>query len=130
MVSAVRCDFLSFCIFDMLNTILKDSLRILQKLWFPFILYLWYVEHNHTWLGKALGSVVISFHFVSLICWAQFRPYVKWHSCSCDFLSFCIFDMLNTIPVVVAMAYYRLWFPFILYLWYVEHNKLTTKLNY
>ena len=120
--SVWRCDFLSFCIFDLLNTINTGDVGLTRLLWFPFILYLWLVEHNQTIWNKRWRSVVISFHFVSLTCWTQCR---QWHDNNhwrCDFLSFCIFDLLNTIWLAIQRLFNMLWFPFILYLWLVEHN--------
>ncbi len=117
------CDFLSFCIFDLLNTIKQICGNLSKLLWFPFILYLWLVEHNATINYPALKVVVISFHFVSLTCWTQLPILDYALVFSCDFLSFCIFDLLNTINNPCKTVIVTLWFPFILYLWLVEHNK-------
>ena len=95
-ILAAGCDFLSFCIFDMLNTTAGIMPLLVQALWFPFILYLWHVEHNIYSLEQLKNTVVISFHFVSLTCWTQRPSRLYFRVFSCDFLSFCIFDMLNT----------------------------------
>ena len=119
---AFSCDFLSFCIFDMLNTTVFWQKKNMKLLWFPFILYLWHVEHNTANIRDLMLLVVISFHFVSLTCWTQQGKEMIGMRSGCDFLSFCIFDMLNTTLYFVFIPLKELWFPFILYLWHVEHN--------
>ena len=41
---------------------------------------------------------------------------------SCDLLSKCIFDILNTMPNDYLQRILLLWFAFKMYLWHIKHN--------
>jgi len=96
-VHDTSCDFLSFCIFDILITAIYQLGSNIYQLWFPFILYLWYIDYSQ--LNYTYGN-----------------------SNSCDFLSFCIFDILITAAITPRTPIIQLWFPFILYLWYIDYS--------
>ena len=42
--------------------------------------------------------------------------------CSCELLSICIFEILNTTFVLILQYFLMLWIAFDLYLWNIEHN--------
>ena len=138
---------LSDCIFDLLNTtyyglrisevllwiafrlylwpIEHNQLRIClnkTRLWIAFRLYLWPIEHNWGWLGIPWLLVVNCFQIVSLTYWTQLWKECNLRFCSCELLSDCIFDLLNTTRGRLDHLQRKLWIAFRLYLWPIEHN--------
>ena len=118
----IRCDLLSNCIFDVLNTTLLKEFMNCIMLWFAFKLYLWRIEHNRIGFNTFNCSVVICFQIVSLTYWTQqLSIFLESLEC-CDLLSNCIFDVLNTTAMILPRNKNVLWFAFKLYLWRIEHN--------
>ena len=119
---SICCELLSFCIFEILNTVPLLIQLITVLLWIAFILYLWNIEHSCSNCTCIHITVVNCFHFVSLKYWTQ------WTSClfrvcfGCELLSFCIFEILNTVYGDLSFQYIKLWIAFILYLWNIEHS--------
>ena len=152
---ALRCELVSFCIFDILKTTGSIDSNSSLLLWIGLILYLWHIENNRMWrLWKALIVVNWS-HFVSLTYWKQPLYYHYWkfkvvnwsHFVSltywkqlhffglivqfcCELVSFCIFDILKTTPEKVFRKTKQLWIGLILYLWHIENNKLRQSLKF
>ena len=118
------CELLSFCIFEILNTVNKFELLKHQELWIAFILYLWNIEHSGKTVNKSFWTVVNCFHFVSLKYWTQYNMHNAHYICGCELLSFCIFEILNTVSWTSPSNKCPLWIAFILYLWNIEHSCL------
>ena len=141
------CELLSDCIFDLLNT--ASWFRNAQgfALWIAFRLYLWLIEHSWRILYHPEPLVVNCFQIVSLTYWTQQIWNVIPASNSCELLSDCIFDLLNTaylqsnslpercellsdcifdlLNTALARETSRttpLWIAFRLYLWLIEHS--------
>ena len=121
-IMILGCELLSFCIFDVLNTVLQLTTGITRMLWIAFILYLWRIEHSYICETLRSVPVVNCFHFVSLTYWTQSRAKIIITSARCELLSFCIFDVLNTVNVLSSILPFPLWIAFILYLWRIEHS--------
>ena len=141
------CELLSDCIFDLLNT---TPLRLVSSpaaLWIAFRLYLWLIEHNHIEGVVNPEHVVNCFQIVSLTYWTQLCSFaiLITPSCEllsdcifdllnttnlrdlsvercCELLSDCIFDLLNTTQLRPGQVLLLLWIAFRLYLWLIEHN--------
>ena len=117
-----RCELLSICIFEILNTTKLLFIPTYRELWIAFDLYLWNIEHNHFFVIFTFSSVVNCFRFVSLKYWTQ-RPGPGWRvPTGCELLSICIFEILNTTLQQFTADLYALWIAFDLYLWNIEHN--------
>ena len=118
----ISCELLSFCIFEILNTV--NSVQFWNKsvLWIAFILYLWNIEHSLQNQDYHLLPVVNCFHFVSLKYWTQYISMALESRNGCELLSFCIFEILNTVVSRGFVFEIRLWIAFILYLWNIEHS--------
>ena len=116
------CELLSFCIFEILNTVSADLINDCDTLWIAFILYLWNIEHSTKNIISCYQAVVNCFHFVSLKYWTQWNHFLDYLGKSCELLSFCIFEILNTVPQLKLLAFLALWIAFILYLWNIEHS--------
>ncbi len=72
----LRCELLSFCIFEILKTVFQICHKERMVLWIAFILYLWNIENSWKYLWLNTLAVVNCFHFVSLKYWKQFLPIV------------------------------------------------------
>ena len=92
------CELLSICIFEILNTTCWCIIDCHNRLWIAFDLYLWNIEHNYC------------------------LPWVMIHL-SCELLSICIFEILNTTLITLDQNTDKLWIAFDLYLWNIEHNR-------
>ena len=90
------CELLSDCIFDLLNTTLYVCVTFISLLWIAFRLYLWLIEHNFRQTGWIWQFVVNCFQIVSLTYWTQLSVTECKTPISCELLSDCIFDLLNT----------------------------------
>ena len=90
------CELLSICIFEILNTTLNLSINPFYLLWIAFDLYLWNIEHNLAPKLTSVIAVVNCFRFVSLKYWTQLSRIWQKMSYSCELLSICIFEILNT----------------------------------
>ena len=66
-----RCELLSDCIFDLLNTTLRGRKMANVELWIAFRLYLWLIEHNNRQCLFPWPPVVNCFQIVSLTYWTQ-----------------------------------------------------------
>ena len=95
---------------------------LLFRLWIAFDLYLWNIEHSDllSWLLKQ--TVVNCFRFVSLKYWTQQRYKLIAMIDSCELLSICIFEILNTALYYNQLTDIGLWIAFDLYLWNIEHS--------
>ena len=62
------------------------------------------------------------FRFVSLKDWTQFERISTCSPYSCELLSICIFERLNTVNRKSVAIVYKLWIAFDLYLWKIEHS--------
>ena len=121
-ILALRCELLSDCIFDLLNTTVSPQCPTPLLLWIAFRLYLWLIEHNDVASAFLPEDVVNCFQIVSLTYWTQ-QPLLHtdgWQGC--ELLSDCIFDLLNTTICFMEQFDIMLWIAFRLYLWLIEHN--------
>ena len=118
------CELLSICIFEILNTTLSVTGCILIVLWIAFDLYLWNIEHNTRARQYTATHVVNCFRFVSLKYWTQPGISSVTFNSSCELLSICIFEILNTTGFCTAVKVGWLWIAFDLYLWNIEHNDM------
>ena len=116
------CELLSDCIFDLLNTTRIWKQRSYHALWIAFRLYLWLIEHNAWWPWWTSANVVNCFQIVSLTYWTQQLWLGRIMIFSCELLSDCIFDLLNTTLNNYKQWAVELWIAFRLYLWLIEHN--------
>ena len=121
--NAVSCELLSDCIFDLLNTAIRVNVALAESLWIAFRLYLWFIEHSGFSRLIYWATVVNCFQIVSLIYWTQHYEKTRWSAGSCELLSDCIFDLLNTAFGVERIYTSTLWIAFRLYLWFIEHSK-------
>ena len=62
------------------------------------------------------------FRFVSLKYWTQLNDIISSVLFSCELLSICIFEILNTTFKMFLVFPRKLWIAFDLYLWNIEHN--------
>ena len=91
------CELLSNCIFDVLNTVKELHGKYKEQLWIAFKLYLWRIEHSG-WRCNARKRLVVNcFQIVSLTYWTQYTQEMILTFSSCELLSNCIFDVLNTV---------------------------------
>ena len=116
------CELLSDCIFDLLNTATANGLSLSIQLWIAFRLYLWLIEHSLIRPFQMLLQVVNCFQIVSLTYWTQLTLSSSLLFSSCELLSDCIFDLLNTARWDERWSYIKLWIAFRLYLWLIEHS--------
>ena len=118
----LRCELLSICIFERLNTA-KAVVRFSRiMLWIAFDLYLWKIEHSLSSITTIIKVVVNCFRFVSLKDWTQHLCKYMGFSQSCELLSICIFERLNTADTKNFISECLLWIAFDLYLWKIEHS--------
>ena len=121
-IPGTSCELLSICIFEILNTALILSQIMLEVLWIALDLYLWNIEHSvykfllNSWL------VVNCSRFVSLKYWTQLYRIPSKMKISCELLSICIFEILNTAKRRFRHRLHRLWIALDLYLWNIEHS--------
>ena len=92
----LRCELLSDCIFDLLNTTYRQYTSPPFPLWIAFRLYLWLIEHNASRTRCPTPLVVNCFQIVSLTYWTQRLSVASSSVSRCELLSDCIFDLLNT----------------------------------
>jgi len=123
------CELLSDCIFDLLNTADDNYPPVSSLLWIAFRLYLWFIEHSRWQLSTCKLFVVNCFQIVSLIYWTQQATGGDVDANSCELLSDCIFDLLNTANTKRVIMFPRLWIAFRLYLWFIEHSLLIKQAN-
>ena len=90
------CELLSICIFEILNTAFLPVIYEADKLWIALDLYLWNIEHSVAGVGCFNSFVVNCSRFVSLKYWTQHDRNVYKDDTSCELLSICIFEILNT----------------------------------
>jgi len=121
---SLRCELLSICIFERLNTVEQGTIGNATVLWIAFDLYLWKIEHSAANRQKAGGAVVNCFRFVSLKDWTQSSRGSSGGTGGCELLSICIFERLNTVFWWIALPNWLLWIAFDLYLWKIEHSLL------
>ena len=118
-----RCELLSDCIFDLLNTATLYRYQHPKSLWIAFRLYLWLIEHSHKSINSTFHYVVNCFQIVSLTYWTQRRTGRGDNLRCCELLSDCIFDLLNTADKFCLELNSELWIAFRLYLWLIEHSE-------
>jgi len=116
------CELLSICIFERLNTVFNKLWMYLPMLWIAFDLYLWKIEHSLHRRRSYWYLVVNCFRFVSLKDWTQSGITINPSSHSCELLSICIFERLNTVEIDKRSEKDPLWIAFDLYLWKIEHS--------
>ena len=82
----------------------------------------WFIEHSTLVEENITDRVVNCFQIVSLIYWTQRLPLGTPIAISCELLSDCIFDLLNTATIQRLHKEILLWIAFRLYLWFIEHS--------
>ena len=127
--SGLSCELLSICIFERLNTAPNELWVYLEVLWIAFDLYLWKIEHSRYKRWMLRFWVVNCFRFVSLKDWTQQEKGKGKGKISCELLSICIFERLNTALTLLQFYKVWLWIAFDLYLWKIEHSYLHGLLN-
>ena len=118
------CELLSFCIFALLTTVFFWACGECTRLWIAFILYLCFVDNSCSIIFEELNLVVNCFHFVSLLCWQQYKYVLVVSQIGCELLSFCIFALLTTVKQTYTNTIIPLWIAFILYLCFVDNSSL------
>ena len=96
--------------------------RTKHPLWIAFELYLWNIEHSGPTDQHHSVWVVNCFRIVSLKYWTQLFVGSRWRQTSCELLSNCIFEILNTVTPPRWLMNCMLWIAFELYLWNIEHS--------
>ena len=121
-ITSPSCELLSICIFERLNTAGTTLIAANNLLWIAFDLYLWKIEHSTISCTKQPDIVVNCFRFVSLKDWTQLNKEKEQAAKSCELLSICIFERLNTAYCFAIIEKCGLWIAFDLYLWKIEHS--------
>jgi len=117
-----RCELLSICIFEILNTANSFTWNDLRMLWIALDLYLWNIEHSLSNFQQTRPKVVNCSRFVSLKYWTQRKSICHLFRGCCELLSICIFEILNTALAAFNVIYAELWIALDLYLWNIEHS--------
>ena len=99
LLQLTRCELLSFCIFEILNAVIKLRWPYRRRLWIAFVLYLWNIECSR-------------------------ETFVRVNIGCCELLSFCIFEILNAVEKYENVIISVLWIAFVLYLWNIECSHL------
>ena len=119
----VSCDLISSCIFELLKTTGRLSVKKTMPLWFDFILYLWIIENNCC--KSTVWGVTLWFDFILYLWIIENNVECSYMltGTSCDLISSCIFELLKTTLPYHTLNALTLWFDFILYLWIIENNR-------
>jgi len=99
-------------------------------LWIALDLYLWNIEHSFLANYTSMCCVVNCSRFVSLKYWTQLRQMKRELTPSCELLSICIFEILNTANPTLLKGVKRLWIALDLYLWNIEHSESIRALSH